>query len=200
MALYDLKKRPALTSKEDEGEVYYPKLVSSGKITTEQLLRELSEYSAFNTGEAEGILCDLLHLVSKHVSEGYRVELGDFGVFSAKLKSAPITDPNNPRKAHIHFNGVQFAASKKFKNETIGRLERHKDIRFRQSEDLGEEKRKQLLLDYLDKKGFINRVIYSKLTGRLKDVALKDLKEFVDQGIIRREGRGNQLYFIKAVD
>lgn len=89
MALYDLKKRPALTSKEDEGEVYYPKLISSGKITTEQLLRELSEYSTFNTGEAEGILCDLLHLVSKHVSEGYRVELGDFGVFSAKLNQLP---------------------------------------------------------------------------------------------------------------
>ncbi|MEG0648044.1 MAG: DNA-binding protein, partial [Bacteroides sp.] len=53
MALYDFKKKPALTTKEGEKEVLYPSIVYTGKIGTRELLNELAGRSTFQAGEIE---------------------------------------------------------------------------------------------------------------------------------------------------
>ena len=199
MAYYDFKKKPVLTTKEGEKDVLYPGIVYSGKITSEELIRELAEHSSFNAGEIEGALKYLLKLTGKFLGEGYQVELGDFGVFSGKITSRKVENPQEIRSRSIYFNGVNFRPSKTLKEHVYGELKRDKWMKFRQSNDcLNIEQRKQRMMKYIDEHGFINRVTYTQQTGRLKDVALKDLHEFVKEGIIERRGRGNQMYFVKV--
>lgn len=198
MAIYDFKKKPALTTKEGETEVLYPSIVYTGKITTRELLETLASRSTFRAGEIEGALTELVKLVGEYVGKGYHVELGDFGVFSGKIKSRMVADKSDIRSRSIAFNGVNFRASKEFRGKAVGDLERSAAWKFRESKQMSEGERKRRMLAYIDKHGFINRVAYTRLTGRLKDTALKDLKEFAEQGIIRRVGWGNQLHFVRV--
>lgn len=198
MAIYDFKKKPALTTKEGEKEVLYPSIVYTGKITTHELLETLASRSTFRAGEVEGALIELVKLVGEFVGKGFHVELGDFGVFSGKIKSRMVADKSDIRSRSIAFNGVNFRASKEFRAKAVGDLERSAAWKFRASKQMAEEERKRRMLAYIDKHGFINRVAYTRLTGRLKDTALKDLKEFAEQGIIQRVGRGNQLHFVRV--
>ncbi|MCP3894927.1 MULTISPECIES: HU family DNA-binding protein [Bacteroides] len=198
MALYDFKKKPALTTKEGEKEVLYPSIVYTGKIGTRELLNELAGRSTFQAGEIEGALMELVKLVGDYLGRGYHVELGDFGVFSGKIKSRMVADKKDIRSRSIYFNGVNFRASKEFRAKVSGELERSRVLKFRKSRQLPEEELQRRLLNHLDQHGFINRTTYTQITGRLKDVALADLKKFVQQGLIQSMGRGNQLHFIKT--
>lgn len=199
MAEYDFKKKPALTTKEGETEVYYPEIVTRGKITRKELIKRVAEHSTFSAGELEGVLGSLIEAVSEYIGDGYRVELGDFGVFTGKIKAPRmVTDKKDIRATSMSFDGVSFRASKRFRSMATGDLSRAESIKFRHSSELSEEQRKELLMEHLKKNGFIRRSTYSQLTGRLKDMALKDLSSFKEQGLIDSKGRGNQMYFVKA--
>ena len=162
------------------------------------MLQDLSRYTPFKVGEMEGILTELVALVGKYVGKGYRVELGDFGTFSGKVKSRLVANKEDIRSDSVYFNGINFQASNTFKEMATGSLIRNKHWKFHQSSEIDEERRKEALLAHLDEHGFITRTTYGKLTGRLKDMALKDLKTFAGQGIIEQKGRGNQLHFVKV--
>ena len=198
MALYDFKKKPALTTKEGEKEVLYPSIVYTGKVSTRELLNELAGRSSFRAGEIEGALTELVSLVGEYLGRGYHVELGDFGVFSGKIKSRMVADKKDIRARSIDFNGVSFRASKEFRGKVTGDLERSKTLKFRKSSQLTEEELKRRLLNYIDEHGFISRAVYTRITGRLKDLALSDLNKFVEQGTIKKMSQGNQMHFIKA--
>ena len=154
MAFYNLKKKPALTTKEGETETMYADIVYSGTIPAERLIRGVAKRTGFKEGVIEGILIELKEDVLQYLGEGYRVELGEFGFFSAKVKASRlVANKNDIRSESVAFNGVNFRASK-------------------------------------------SRTTYTELTGRLKNTALDDLKSFAAEGIIKREGRGNQMHFI----
>lgn len=197
MAYYDLKKKPSLTTKEGEEEVLYPSIIYNGTITTKQLLKQLVACTGFKPGVVEGILMELVDQVGAYVGQGYRVELGEFGYFSGKIKSRLVKDKKDIRSGSIQFNGVNFQASKIFKNKARGTLERAKKQSFRSSSQLDDEELKRRMLQYIDQNGFITRTTYTQLTGRLKNKALQDLKRFAEEGVIRKIGWRNQMHFVK---
>lgn len=197
MAYYNLKKKPSLTTKEGETETMYADVVYNGTITAERLIRMVAKRTGFKEGVIDGILTELKDDVLQYLGEGYRVELGEFGFFSAKVKaSRMVANKNDIRSESVAFNGVNFRASKSFREGIRGDLERRKCIDFHTSRKWDREALKKLVLQYIRQHGFITRTTYSELTGRLKNTALADLKSFAAEGIIRREGRGNQMHFI----
>lgn len=198
MAFYDLREKPSLTTKEGEKEKYYPGIVYNGTISTRKLLKNVAQRTGFSEGEMEGALKEIMEMVAYYIGEGYRVELGDFGTFSGKIKSRLVEKKTDIRSTSIRFNGVNFRASKEFKMQASGDLERTPNRSFKSSSNLGTEALEELMLKHMDKHGFITRSIYSRLTGRLKWKASNDLKEFAARGIISRMGRGNQMYYVKA--
>jgi nucleoid DNA-binding protein len=145
----------------------------------------------------EGILMELKDDVLQYLGEGYRVELGEFGFFSAKVKASRlVANKNDIRSESVAFNGVNFRASKSMRVGIRGDLERRKCVDFNTSRKWDRENLKKLVLQYIGEHGFITRTTYTELTGRLKNTALDDLKSFAAEGIIKREGRGNQMHFI----
>ena len=197
MALYNLKKKPALTTKEGETETMYADIVYSGTIPAERLIRGVAKRTGFKEGVIEGILMELKEDVLQYLGEGYRVELGEFGFFSAKVKASRlVANKNDIRSESVAFNGVNFRASKSMRVGIRGDLERRKCVDFNTSRKWDRENLKKLVLQYIREHGFITRTTYTELTGRLKNTALGDLKSFAAEGIIKREGRGNQMHFI----
>lgn len=197
MAFYNLKKKPALTTKEGETETMYADIVYSGTIPAERLIRGVAKRTGFKEGVIEGILMELKEDVLQYLGEGYRVELGEFGFFSAKVKASRlVANKNDIRSESVAFNGVNFRASKSMRVGIRGDLERRKCVDFNTSCKWDRENLKKLVLQYIGEHGFITRTTYTELTGRLKNTALDDLKSFAAEGIIKREGRGNQMYFI----
>lgn len=197
MAFYNLKKKPALTTKEGETETMYADIVYSGTIPAERLIRGVAKRTGFKEGVIEGILMELKDDVLQYLGEGYRVELGEFGFFSAKVKASRlVANKNDIRSESVAFNGVNFRASKSMRVGIRGDLERRKCVDFNTSRKWDRDNLKKLVLQYIGEHGFITRATYTQLTGRLKNTALDDLKSFAAEGIIRREGRGNQMHFI----
>ena len=197
MAFYNLKKKPALTTKEGETETMYADIVYSGTIPAERLIRGVAKRTGFKEGVIEGILMELKDDVLQYLGEGYRVELGEFGFFSAKVKASRlVANKNDIRSESVAFNGVNFRASKSMRVGIRGDLERRKCVDFNTSRKWGRDNLKKLVLQDIGEHGFITRATYTQLTGRLKNTALDDLKSFAAEGIIKREGRGNQMHFI----
>ena len=199
MAFYNLKKKPALTTKEGETETMYADIVYSGTIPAERFIRGVAKRTGFKEGVIEGILIELKEDVLQYLGEGYRVELGEFGFFSAKVKASRlVANKNDIRSESVAFNGVNFRASKSMRVGIRGDLERRKCVDFNTSCKWDRENLKKLVLQYIGEHGFITRTTYTELTGRLKNTALDDLKSFAAEGIIKREGRGNQMHFIAS--
>ena len=199
MAFYNLKKKPALTTKEGETETMYADIVYSGTIPAERLIRGVAKRTGFKEGVIEGILMELKEDVLQYLGEGYRVELGEFGFFSAKVKASRlVANKNDIRSESVAFNGVNFRASKSMRVGIRGDLERRKCVDFNTSCKWDRENLKKLVLQYIREHDFITRTTYTELTGRLKNTALGDLKSFAAEGIIKREGRGNQMHFIAS--
>ena len=196
MAYYNLKKKPSLTTKEGEKETMYADIVYSGTITAERLIRTVAQRTGFKEGMIEGILSELQNETLEYLSEGYRVELGEFGFFSAKVKSRLVENKNDLRSNSVSFDGVNFRASKSFRTGIRGDLERRRCIGFRTSKEWDREQLEQIVLQHIRKHGFITRTTYTEITGRLKNSALADLKSFAAEGVIKRVGRGNQMLFI----
>lgn len=196
MAYYNLKKKPSLTTKEGEKETMYADIVYSGTITAERLIRTVAQRTGFKEGMIEGILSELQNETLEYLSEGYRVELGEFGFFSAKVKSRLVENRNDLRSNSVSFDGVNFRASKSFRTGIRGDLERRRCIGFRTSKEWDRKQLEQIVLQHIRKHGFITRATYTELTGRLKNSALADLKSFAAEGVIKRVGRGNQMHFI----
>lgn len=196
-ASYDLRERPNLEG-DGKPQPLYPRIVSHGTICTESLLKEISEDSTFTVGDLEGVLVSLENKIANYLKSGYHVELGKIGYFSASLKARPVMDKKEIHAPSIEFDNVNFRASAWLRKEIrTGRLQRSSAGRgFRVSSQLGTEECLERLQLYLSKNAFITRRTYSSLTGRLKNKALDDLNNFVNQGVITRMGSGNQLLFV----
>jgi len=197
MAYYNLKKKPSLTMKEGETETMYADIVYSGTIPAERLIRTVAKRTGFKEGVIDGILTELKDDVLEYLGEGYHVELGEFGFFSAKVKASRlVANKNDLRSESVAFDGVNFRASKSFRQGIRGDLERKKCVDFNTSRKWDREALKRLVLQYIRQHGFITRTTYTELTGRLKNTALTDLKSFASEGIIKRIGHGNQMHFV----
>lgn len=199
MAYYDLKKKPALTTKEGEKEVLYVQAITAGTIPSDEFLELVSKRVGFRKGEIEGVLMSVFDTAADWINKGFSVEIGEFGFFTGKVKGNRLVEKKTDIRAQsICFNDVNFRPSATFKKALDGELSRVPTITFRQSSNLGMEELEKRLMNYLDNNPFINIVTYSELTGRLKWKAAQDLKGFVDKGLIVSCGRGNQKHYVKV--
>ncbi len=200
MAYYDLKKKPALTTKEGEKAVLFVQAITAGTIPSDEFLELVSKRFGFRKGEIEGVLMSVFDTATDWINKGFAVEIGEFGFFTGKVKGERLVEKKTDIRAQsIRFNDVNFRPSATFKKALDGELTRIPTIKFRQSSNLSMEELEKRLMNYLDKNLFINRITYSELTGRLQWKATQDLEYFVDKGVIVSRGRGNQKHYVKAI-
>ena len=195
-AMYDFKETPKAAHQKGE-QVLHPRIVSQGTISTDTLIEEISRATTFTPADLKGVLAALEGVLAQHLSDGYHVELGNIGYFSAKLKSRAITDKSEIRSSSVHFDNVNFRTSIWLRKHLKGDLVRSPQG-MHHSKESNKESRKKLLDSYLSQHNFITRSDYSALTGLLKNKALDELKEWASQGILIKQGMRSQMIFTQA--
>lgn len=196
-AQYDLVKTPTSPIQKESSNVH-PRIVSNGTISTATLISEISRACTLTESDLIGALSALSDQISHHVRNGYHVELGDIGYFSAKIKAKKTLHENeNVRSNSIIFDNVNFRTSATFRKKLQGDLIRA-PYGLKHSTESSKEERKELLISYLNKKPVISRSEYTTLTGLLKKRALCELKQWVSEGFLSTHGCRNQLVFLLA--
>jgi len=200
-AQYDFRENPN-SKGDEEKQPLHPRIVYYGTVSTRRMFEDIVEASSYTLGDLEGMMTAITERMAHYMVEGYRVELGKIGYFSATLKTLrPVMDKKEIRSSSVYFDNINFRASTWMRKRTSGFVERA-DPQFglRQSSKLPEEECKRRLLAFIAENGYITRIDYSQITGKLKNKALADLNRFVEQGIIRRKGKGVRLVFLKQTE
>lgn len=194
---YDLFK---LNEIKDTGGKYRARAVSRGKIDTEHLARWMNQTSGISMATAKGCIEILTDCLLDFVSDGYEVQVGELGYFSASVTSKLVDDPNDIRAESIHFNRLNFRAGIKAKRR-IKRAGIEKVNNPRTKRKLPEstrEQRAEKLKEYLSSaEPFVTRAGYVKITGVVrKNAAIDDLNAFVGEGWLKRHGAGRTVIYM----
>ena len=193
-AKYTFYKNPPDRETGETGSLY-AKIVSGGKVTTNQLAEEIAGKSTFTSGDVKGVIKALSEQLYYHLSEGEAVEIDDVGNFSVTLKTPKgITDPKQIRAESISFNNVVYRASPDLKHK----LKVIPLVRavLPKRKDLAEEERLQRILAKLETKQLISSSDCMSFNQCSRYQALKDLKNLHEQGKLLRLGRGKQKYYV----
>lgn len=194
-AQYDFVENPN-TRGEGKKQTFHPRIVSKGTIDTETLINSISESCTLTPADLKAALSALSGQLARYLREGYQVEMAGMGFFSATLKARPVTDKREIRSTSVSFDKVNFRACAQLKKNIQGELERHPQG-FRHSSGLSSEACRRFLVTYLEDHPYITRSEYSRLTGRLKNKALKELHRCVAEGWLAMEGAGTHQIFVR---
>ena len=178
---------------------YRARAVSMGKITTAKLASWISQTSGVNAAEAKGFIEILTDTMLDFISDGYDVEVGKLGYFSASVTSRLVDSPNDIRAESISFNRLNFRAhiqaKKTIKRAGIERVKRPRSKR--KLKKTTREQRAEKLKNYLAGKPVITRAEYSTISGmRQKVTAVEDLNYFIDEGWLEKYGAGRTVVYL----
>ncbi len=192
---YDFKEGPVKNDPETPP-MLYPHVIPNGTVSTRTLIRTVASRCTFSPGELQGMLTQLTDEIIRRLLDGYRVQLGEMGYLSLKLKTdRPVTDKKAIRAESVYIANVNFRAAAGFRKKLHGELRRNRNKTFRKSAGLSPEKRKERLLAYLATTPYLTCSRYMELTGLLRKKALEDLHGYVEEGVLKCNGKGVHLIF-----
>lgn len=191
-ATYNLFKNPG------KGENLHARQVNQYTVRIDALCEEISQISSFSSSDVKGMLDALKSRIAFHLKYGDIVELEGLGTFNASLKCPPLPTEKQITPRLVKFNKVVFRCASELKNE----------LRFMKVERADEpsrlkgypsEKRKANILTYIDNNDTISTQECRSINGCSKHLALKDIRELLQEGKIVRLGyRSNAQYTRKA--
>ena len=72
---------------EPDAKLYYPSLVSNGRVSFDALCDEVSEQSSLTSGDVKNCMDRLVFCAAHHLKEGRSVDMGDLGGLRLALRS-----------------------------------------------------------------------------------------------------------------
>jgi len=197
-AYYDFRENPNPNPENNEQQLLHPRLVLKETISSDDMAKEIAYSSSLTEGDLKAAISALSERMAFYLREGHPVELEGIGKFSATIKSRSVADRKEIRAASISFSGVNFRPSKPF----LGDIKSGELLRatagFNKSGNATPEECIAMLKEYLKEKPFISRSEYTTLTGRLRNLALNDLKKWVKKGYLKTHGRRSTIVYMKG--
>lgn len=95
--------------------ILYPKLVTNGTVSWEQLVHEIASESSFEPGTVVGVMTEIERRVLHHLSYGYRVQVGGMCYAEASLQAdREIKAENEIHAQSIHFGKINLQPAFEF--------------------------------------------------------------------------------------
>ena len=85
----------------DAPKKFYANPVRKDDLTLRTLANEIAEISTVSTVDTMAVIESLLQIIPRHVANGDTVRLGDFGSFSANIKSDGAETADDFTKTHL---------------------------------------------------------------------------------------------------
>ncbi len=178
---------------------YRARAVSSGKITTERLAKWISQTSGVSKAEAKGFMDILTDAVLDFVTDGYEVQVGDLGYFSASVTSQLVDRPDEIRAESIRISRLNYRAGvyakDKLSRSGVERVQRPRNKS--KLKELTREECAGILRKYLAQKPVITRTDFMKLTrARNRHAAINTLNAFIEEGWLTKYGAGRTVVYL----
>lgn len=155
-AYYDLYQSPP--DENGESVCLHARILPRGTISAGKFRELVAKATGFSPAILDGTLQAVTDELCSWLSEGWTVEVGELGYFSVSLKcDRQVTDKKEIRSPSVHFQNVNLRLGSKFRNRfSTMELER-KASPYVSRSLMGEEERKEKLLQHLNKHGCITR-------------------------------------------
>lgn len=182
----------------DGKRILYPGVVVAGTWTTDDIVDTIAQRSSFSSGCVKGVVEELSNFIVNELRNGYNVKIDELGTFSLSLSSREVTDKTEIRSASIEIEKVNFRPVPDLARR-IGckaRLERAECGFAKSSKKYSKAERWVLLKEYLEAHGAITRLAYSELTGLVRSTAARELKRWMEEGILDTKGRHSHAVYV----
>lgn len=196
---YELIESPDIR-KTGEKQPLYPRLVPQGTVNLNEFLDRVSKFTGLSRSLLSGAMEAFQMELRDLLANGWNVELGDIGFFSASLQCPPVMNKNEIRAASVSLKNINYRAGSRFKKEVANkmRIERSEAHTTAPSGQKPSKTECLLLLnEYLDANPFITRSKYGELARCNKQNALQDLSLFIEQGVVRKHGMGKLIVYVR---
>lgn len=175
----------------------HARLVSRGTKGLEEICRDLSDACTVNSADIKGVLEALTVYMGRELGYGYSIELDGIGHFSPALRTRKISEENGKIRFSVSVDGVNFRCSNRLKE--MVKEERPKKVKRENISSEPIETRKEKMLEYIRKHESINESDYAELNNCTRYRAGKELKQFLEEGIIRKMGyKTHRVYVLAA--
>ena len=164
---------------------YHARVVSFGRVDTEQLAQEIHRESALSKNDVKAVLMMLADKVKEHLNEGRKVNLEGIGTFQVNLRcKEEVRTPYAVRAEKVEFKSISFRATTDLRNS----MKRQKLRRSRvkpHSNLLTAEQIDVKLTEHFSLHETLTRRQFQFLCGQVKSTAQRNIKRLVEEGKLR---------------
>lgn len=191
--LYEFYRNPQ--SDENEKRTYHPRVVTTGRVDTEQLARDIQQSCSLTRSDVKGMLAALADKMAQYLSEGKRVYLEDIGYFKVNLQcNQEVTEVDDKGVGKVSFKSISFRADERLK-KAMQRTKIHRSNLKPHSMPLTDEEIDAKLADHFATNPVITRRQFQFLCQLLKPTACRIIKRLVEEGKLKNiSSKQNPVY------
>lgn len=181
--LYEFYRNPQ--SDENEKRKYHPRVITTGRVDTEQLARDIQQSCSLTRSDVKGMLAALADKMAQYLSEGKRVYLEDIGYFKVNLEcNQEITEIDDKGVGKVSFKSISFRADERLK-KIMKRTKIHRSNLKPHSMPLTNEEIEAKLTEHFATNPAITRRQFQFLCQILKPTACRIIKRLVEEGKLK---------------
>ena len=180
---YDFYRNP--NSQGTNKKRYHARVVSSDRITTDELAEEIQNECSLTVTDVKAVLIALGNKLAKHLGDGSKVHLEGIGYFQVNLQcKEEVCTTRSVRSENVEFKSVSYRAD----NELKKHLKKQKIQRSQtkiHSVEMTEEEIDQKLTDYFKTNDTLTRSQFEVLCTQVKSTAHRILQKLVKDGKLK---------------
>lgn len=181
--LYEFYRNPQ--SDKNEKRKYHPRVITTGRVDTEQLARDIQQSCSLTRSDVKGMLAALADKMAQYLSEGKRVYLEDIGYFKVNLEcNQEITEIDDKGVGKVSFKSISFRADERLK-KIMKRAKIHRSNLKPHSMPLTNEEIEAKLTEHFATNPAITRRQFQFLCQILKPTACRIIKRLVEEGKLK---------------
>lgn len=181
--LYEFYRNPQ--SDENEKRKYHPRVITTGRVDTEQLARDIQQSCSLTRSDVKGMLAALADKMAQYLSEGKRVYLEDIGYFKVNLEcNQEITEIDDKGVGKVSFKSISFRADERLK-KIMKRTKIYRSNLKPHSMPMSSEEIEAKLTEHFATNAFITRREFQFLCQLLKPTACRIIKRLVEEGKLK---------------
>lgn len=191
--LYEFYRNPQ--SDENEKRTYHPRVVTTGRVDTEQLARDIQQSCSLTRSDVKGMLAALADKMAQYLSEGKRVYLEDIGYFKVNLQcNQEVTEVDDKGVGKVSFKSISFRADERLK-KAMQRTKIHRSNLKPHSMPMTDEEIDAKLAEHFATNPVITRRQFQFLCQLLKPTACRIIKRLVEEGKLKNiSSKQNPVY------
>ncbi len=179
--LYDVYRTPNPEKKEK----YHARVVANGRVSTDQLAKEIHKESSLTEVDVKAVLMSLADKLAEHLSEGRKVYLEGIGYFQVNLRCKEEAE----NREDVHADNIEFkSVSYRADNDLKKHLKQQKILRSRiqtHSMPMTDEEIDRQLKAHFSTHDTLTRHEFQIICQQTKSTACRILNRLVENGKLK---------------